>query len=524
MTETDARNTLLVRAWEIARPATPSWSDEDRAWASRAAAEVEGENASSDAFIARRAQLAAERLAVRDRASARALRAMTWRPWIGWVVALLAFLLGVATDSVGSVHRINVLAPPLLALMGWNLIVYVAIAMRTTLATFQRFSGKAGRSGQALRRLSGPFSRLLARAAHLATTPSRIGRRTTSPAARGADSQGVDPQAEASPLRRFASDWAIASAHLNATRIARLLHVGAILFALGALAGMYSRGLVFEYRAGWESTFLDATRLRGVLDFVLGPASLLTGIGLPDAARLEAMRFPETAGESAAPWIHLYAVTVALIVILPRLVLAGIDAIVERRLAVHFPIGLDDAYFAALTRSHRREAAAVTVVPYNHQPAPQAVLALRAMLESAMGPALELTVASVVAYGDEETAGAELASKPAPALVVALFSATATPEPETHGDFIDTLSAALPGDVPLLALIDESAFVSRFGSDLTAARRLEERRQAWQRVLTESERQPLFVDLQRAEGPALARRVREALDRASEAAAAPGPR
>lgn len=509
MTETDARNALLVRAWEIAPTGKIPWTEDDRAWASRAAAEAEGEDAPAAAFIACRARFAAERIAGRHRATARTLRTLTWRPWIGWVVALAAFLLGAVTDSIGSGHRINVLAPPLLALMAWNLFVYGAIGVRMATAPLRRLAGKEEHRSQSLRRFTGPLSRLLARLAHLAAAPRRPGS-PTGPA-------GGEPRAEASPLIRFTADWAIASARLNATRIARLLHTGAIFLALGALAGMYMRGLVFEYRAGWESTFLNGKSLQSVLDFVLGPASLITGITLPDAARLDAMRFPLTAGESAAPWIHLYAVTVALIVVLPRFILAGIDVVIERRLTARFPIALDDSYFAALARSHRREPTAVTVVPYNHPPTQQAVQALRALLGSAMGPAVVLTIMPTVAYGDEDSLAVQLT--PAPALAIALLSATATPEPETHGSFMNAVAAALPAGVPVLALIDESAFVSRFGTDATAVRRRAERQRAWSRVLAESEREALFVDLERAEGPALARRVREALDRASQAAA-----
>ncbi len=516
MTETDARNALLVRAWEIAPSGKIPWTEDDRAWASRVAAEAEGEDAPADAFIARRARFAAERLAGRHRATARTLRTLTWRPWIGWVVALAAFLLGAATDSIGSGHRINVLAPPLLALIAWNLFVYGAIAARAAMTPLRRLAGKDEHHGEPLRRLTGPLSRLLARAAHLAAAPRRPG----SPRR----SEDDELRAEATPLTRFAADWAIASARLNATRIARLLHTGAIFFALGALAGMYMRGLVFEYRAGWESTFLDATSLRAVLDFVLGPASLITGITLPDAARLAAMRFPQTAGESAAPWIHLYAVTVTLIVVLPRLILAGIDVVTERRLTARFPIALDDSYFAALARSHRREPTAVIIVPYNHQPTQQAVQALRTLLGSAMGGAVVLTIMPTVAYGDEDSPGLEPASAAPPALAIALFSATATPEPETHGSFMNAVATALPAGVPLLALIDESAFISRFGTDATALRRRAERQRAWSRVLAESEREALFIDLARAEGPTLARRVRETLDRVSQAAASAATR
>ncbi|MEB2336326.1 MAG: DUF2868 domain-containing protein, partial [Burkholderiales bacterium] len=62
MTENEARNALLVRAFETALPRSGAWSAEDADWASRAAAEVEGEGASAASFVARRAQLGAERL------------------------------------------------------------------------------------------------------------------------------------------------------------------------------------------------------------------------------------------------------------------------------------------------------------------------------------------------------------------------------------------------------------------------------------------------------------------------------
>src|SRR5690606_6496729 len=320
MTEDDARRALLVRAFETAVPPQEAWTDEDRDWASRAAAEVEGERASTETFVARRARLAVERLAARDRGVQRLMRALTWRPWVGWALVLAALAAGVAADAIGAGQRINVLAPPVLALVAWNLVVYAATGLRALASLWGR------------PRQPGALARLLARAAHAGISP------------RGADAGG-------GPLARFAADWARASARLNATRVARILHLSAIAFALGALAGMYLRGLGLEYRAGWESTFLDAARVRALLGFALAPAAWLTGIALPDVARLEAIRFPASSGEQAATWIHLYAVTTGLAVVLPRLLLVAIARFRERRLATRFPMSLDDAYFSTLARA-----------------------------------------------------------------------------------------------------------------------------------------------------------------------------
>src|SRR5690606_5449517 len=116
-----------------------------------------------------------------------------------------------------------------------------------------------------------------------------------------------------------------------------------------------------------------------------------------------------------------------------------------------------------------------------------------ALAARVFGPATRLDVREEVAYGDEEQAGERLVARerespegpPEPtAAVLALLSATATPEAETHGAFVDALAAALPAGAPLLALVDESAFVARFGDDPLAAGRREQRRLAWSRMLS----------------------------------------
>ena len=89
------------------------------------------------------------------------------------------------------------------------------------------------------------------------------------------------------------------------------LHLAAVAVAAGALAAMYLRGLGLEYRAGWDSTFLDAQAVHRWLNLLLGPASALSGIALPEPAQLEALRFSTGPGENAARWIHLYALTTA---------------------------------------------------------------------------------------------------------------------------------------------------------------------------------------------------------------------
>ena len=79
MDEPSALKVVAMRAVETADAARTLWTDEDRAWASRAAAEVVGGEGAPDAFLARRATLAIEKLGVRQPALPRIVRALQWR-------------------------------------------------------------------------------------------------------------------------------------------------------------------------------------------------------------------------------------------------------------------------------------------------------------------------------------------------------------------------------------------------------------------------------------------------------------
>src|SRR5262245_47733453 len=98
MDETAALNVVAVRAIETADGSRALWSDDDRAWASRAAAEVVGADAPPEIFLARRATLTIERLGARQPTLARALRAMRWRPWVGTAIIGFAFVFGFFVD------------------------------------------------------------------------------------------------------------------------------------------------------------------------------------------------------------------------------------------------------------------------------------------------------------------------------------------------------------------------------------------------------------------------------------------
>ncbi len=466
MDEHAALEVSAVRALETRDSAQAVWTDTDRAWASRVAAEAVGEKAGPSDFVARRARFALERLGERHKALPRAVRGLQWRPWVAWAIVVMAFALGVAVDRIGGAQRINLLAPPVFALLVWNLGVYLVLA-----GGFVVHYGDAGNPG--------PARRLVMRIA--SRTP--VGRRRSGSTRN--DARGIIGASVAD----LAADWLTLAAPLYAVRAARILHFAAAALALGVIAGLYVRGLAFEYRATWESTFLDATQVHWLLAKVLAPGSLLGGIAIPGVAQLESIRAP--ASENAAPWLHLLAASVLVIVVIPRLVLGIATALIERHRAAHVAVPLDEPYFERLLRGFRGGPVRVRVIPYSYALPSAALAGLEAIVTRAFGGSAALTVESPVGYGEEDALAAR-APTDARGPVIALFNLTATPEPAAHGAFVKAVASVLRAQ-PLLAVVDESAFRARWPGD---ERRLAQRRGIWSELLTAQRVVPIFVNLE----------------------------
>jgi hypothetical protein len=453
MDEDSALDVVAVRALETADASRDAWTDDDRAWASRAAAEVVGAQAAPQTFLARRAKLALEKIAARQPAFARAAHALRWRAWVATAVIAVALVLGVFLDQVDGAHRINILAPPVLGLLVWNLFVYVAIA-----------AGYVVRYGEDS--TPGPLRAAITRVAGGLARPRRRG------ALRDATLALFDA-------------WARLSAPLYGMRAARILHLAAAALAAGVIAGLYLRGIAFEYRASWESTFLDAPTVRAIVALAYAPGALVTGIAVPAIDAVAAIRAP--AGENAARWLHLMAATVVAIVIAPRLLLALVASVVERHRARHFALPLGEPYFQRLLRGYRGGPARVRVIPYSYSPSPAAIAGLEAVVARAFGGGASVTVTQPLAYGADDAVEAPVAGT----TLVALFSASATPEREVHGAFVAALKRH-PGADALLAVIDESAWAARWASEPS---RIADRRAAWRAMTDEAGVPAVFVDL-----------------------------
>jgi len=486
MDERRAREVTLLEAFETAEPRSPSWSDDDRRWADRVALEAAPPGVAPAAFVATRAGHALQRLGPREPALAGVGARPRWRRAGLVAIALIAFALGLAADAIGGGRRINLLAPPLWGVLAWNVVVYALLIVLPLARLARREPARRGpivRAAEALLRV-----------------------RQRLPRAASGGSAGA--------VRRFAALWLARTRRLELLRAETALHLGAAALALGLVAGLYARGLVLDYRAGWESTFLDAGTAHTLVATALGPASLLTGIALPDAASFAGLRMgPEIAGAGApaAPWIHLVAVTLGVVVVVPRLLLALACGAAAAWRSRRFAVPLDEPYFQRLLRLGGGGAARVVVVPYAATPTPQATLGLRSLLAATLGPRLDVRIAPLVAFGDEDAAPAGIGADTTHA--IALLDLGATPEAEHQTRFVHGLAAALPKGAVLAAIVDVSAFARRFAG---IASRIAERREAW-RVWGEAAGTAVVaVDLESADAAAAEPFLQAALTPAAE--------
>lgn len=463
-----ALEVLLVKAVEEADVETRVIGPAER---SRAAREARGTDDPVEAIVRRAHALMPVVIARRP--------SFRWLPrdaalpaWLAGAVVVAAAAAGLAGNLLGPAARINVLAVPVLALLAWNAGVYVAL------------------SAGALARRAATGSRSLASlwAAVAARLAERGRRMTPGEAASAGDGATIRSYLEA--WQRVALPPLVAGARA-------LLHLGAAAVAAGLALGMYVRGIVFEYRATWESTFLGPAEVHAFLMVVLGPAAALLRRTIPSPEMLAQIRAP--ASGEAAGWVHLYAASVLIWVILPRLALAALAARRARRRAASVALDLAAPYFRRLVAEHRGEAAAVDVLPYSYALSGAAAERLRQQLQTMDGTPVELRLAAPLPYGADaaEAIGAlPPANNRAERWLALVVNAAQPPEPEVHGELLrELLDLSGRSGRRLVLVVDSSDYVRRLGEGPVAARRLAERRQSWDRAAASAGVIPLHLDL-----------------------------
>jgi hypothetical protein len=453
MNEQLARDVVLVRAIESSDTAHAVLSDDDRMYASRSARELAQWQAADsksdvtfDLFLQQRSEQILKRLAERTPAIKPLLQGHGAARWFAIGLPLLALLAGALLDRIADPHRVDLLSLPLLGIIGWNLVVYVCVLVFALLPAKKTGSAGAGM----LRRFSVGNAQL----------PRKL------------------PAALAAGLTRFIAEWTELSAKLSRARLARSFHLAAAAFALGAIVSLYARGLTSQYGAGWESTFLGAAQVHQILSWIFAPALFIFPLQGFTLADVEALRFTgATVAGSGARWVHLYAATVLLLVVVPRCLLAIAYQLRVAALRRNFPLDIEQPYFRKLSgQVGNVEPGLLRVLPYSYTLDEARDRGLTAIAAALLGEQARVMLRPSLAYG-EDPVDAIGPDAPGFTVTAVLFSMAATPEQENHGAVLDQLRRASPRGIAVL--VDESSLTQRAGNQPGADGRLAERTALW---------------------------------------------
>ena len=457
MNEPAAREVVMMRALETADRAHAILSENDRRHATRIAKERAGWQASqagtqvtADTFLQQRAGQVLQRTAERFAAFTPLFqRSRAWNLfWCGLPAA--ALLIGFFTDQITDPHRVDLLSVPLLLIMGWNLLVYAGMLAWPWLP----FSGLKNAHAGGVRLLSLGRTNL----------PRKL------------------PSALPNAWLAFTAEWAQLSRRLTLARLGRTLHLAAALFALGAVLSLYARGYVAQYSAGWESTFLDARQVHALLSALFMPALAvfpLQGFSLADIELLQFGPVPATP-VGGARWVHLYAATLLLLVVLPRGLLGGVAHWQAWQGSRHFPLDLEQPYFRRLLKTLGGAPGVLRVLPYSFAVDEVRGKGLGQLATGLLGEQARLMLRPPIAYGDEPgDALRDVKLNDADvSLTAVLFSLAATPEQENHGALLDHLVHTSTRGIAVL--VDESSYLDRVGVQAGGQDRVAERVALWQ--------------------------------------------
>ncbi len=372
---------------------------------------------------------------------------------------VLAIILGYFANQLGPNQKINIVAFPLLGMVAWNLVIYVVELLRPVFGLFRNRSHPEG----------------VRQEEHLG---ARLKYRLRS----------VRGKSELSPLESaiqlFDKNWGDASSQIRTAKRRSIFHLAAAVFAASMVGGMYLDGIAYEYRAIWQSTFLNATSVQSLVNTILGPGSAVSGIPIPDVTDMQWSE-GEGNGQNAAPWIHLYAVTIATFIVVPRITLSLLWLICSLVCARRIPIReIAPVYFDQIVAEARGESMAIRVVTHSNYVVPEDMRKpVLDALAAQMGRPVDVDWTDSIPYGEEAEFVANL--KELPKHLVFLFNFSTTPEEEIHGELLRMIREKSNSNASLQILLDASSFDRKRQSLPDFANRRKTREHNWRRILGE---------------------------------------
>jgi len=361
---------------------------------------------------------------------------------IGWALVLIT---GYWLSDLGQSSEFNLLALPLVGLLAWNAVVIVL----GILFELMPASPVAGHGGWLAEFLANGISRA------------------------GKASKEVESGVAAAVRARFEElAWPLAWRRLQ-MRLRMWLHVAAALLAIGGAVALYARGWSREYRAVWESTLLGKDQAGAFFETLFKPASTVLRKPVP-LDQIEDMH--RTAGKAAKPapalpWIHLYAGTMLVLIVVPRLLLAGIGAARSGRGITRGARSLIwGNYLRGLIRAVEGGNERIQVLVHAMDPTPTHREVWDRGVRERFGGMARAEYVRIPA-GDEDEFAAEW--QPVSANLVMLFNMATTPEAEVQRRLVSDVRQRLltkHAEPELIVLLDGTSLAGRWSPEKVAGR------------------------------------------------------
>ena len=361
---------------------------------------------------------------------------------VGWALALLT---GYWFTDLGQATEFNLLALPLVGLLAWNAVVIVLGVFCELMPS----SALAGRGGWV--------------AEFLAHGISRMGKATKEV------ESGV---ADLVRSRYEELAWPLAWRRLQ-VQLRMWLHVAAALLAIGGASALYARGWSREYRAVWESTLLSESGATAFFETLFKPATKVLPVHLP-LEQIAGMH--RTLGKvekpaPALPWIHLYAGTLLVLIVVPRLLLAGLGAlrctrvIAQPARALHW-----GNYLRTLLRAVEGGSERIQVLVHAIEPTAAHREVWDRGVRERFGGMARAEYVRIPAGEEDEFAAAW---QPVCANLVMLFNMATTPEAEVQRRLVSDVRQRLltkHAEPELVVLLDGTSLAGRWSPEKIAGR------------------------------------------------------
>ncbi|MEA3437486.1 MAG: DUF2868 domain-containing protein [Thermodesulfobacteriota bacterium] len=305
---------------------------------------------------------------------------------------LVSFLIGLGSNYLGSGPRVNILLNPLMILLGWNFAIYLVLLFKETI--FRKYTLPPSNMAFQLinfgKSIKDKFNLLFPKKSKKSTIlrNARI---------------------------YFIKLWLKQANALSAVRLSLILHGMAITLTCGVVTGLYLRGLFQEYQFAWLSTF-DKSIIMSLGKVIFAPVLFLTQGNMPK----------ENMG---AAWIHLFAASAGLYILLPRFLLLFYTRLKIKKLTRSVEPDLTLPYF----NKWRSDSINLDLYSYSYSMDDKNLLLLNEALERVYGHQDKLIVENIQWGGNLPK------SLNQDRIPVFCFNAAQTPEDEVHGDFLNKM-------------------------------------------------------------------------------------